>query len=324
MTEGHGHSHGHSHGHGHGHSHGLFGHHDHGPRDVRREDLWRLRVAIAINVVIVIGEGIGGYVTGSLALLSDAAHNLTDVGALLMAYFATRFATLPPNSRKSYGYYRLEILSALANGLTLVLVSLYILVEAWHRFQDPPSVDAGPVLVIATLGLAANAGSAWILMARRDSMNIRGAFLHLVADSVSSVGVIVASVVILSTGLLVVDVVASAVIAVIVVVSSWSLLRDSTEILLQGVPRDVDLDQLKAAIQQSCPTVLAVPDLHVWSLTSGTHVATLHVVVPQEALADSPAVIRAVTECLHDGYGIGHVTVQVEPPGFEEPGLVHD
>lgn len=306
----------------HDHSHGHHHHHGHGGH--RHGDLKRLQIAIAINVVVVIVEATSGYLTGSLALLSDAGHNLTDVGALAVAYFATRFATLPPTSRQSYGYYRLEMLSALANALALGIVSVLILIEAYERFQAPPEVPGGAVLIVSALALAGNLLSAGVLMARRESVNMRAAFLHLVADAVSSVGVLIAGAIILFTGQVLADPVASVLIAGIIIVSSTRLLWEVVGVLLQGVPRHVEPAEVRAALQRCSPDILAVHDLHVWSLTSQTHVATLHVVVPPEALVRSPEIIHAVTDVLHDQFGVSHVTVQVEPEGFEEPGDVHE
>lgn len=301
---GHGHGHGHSHGHGLGTTQG------------------RLLAAIAVNAVILIAEAIGGWITGSLALLSDAGHNLTDVGALVLAFFAARFASLPATDRRTFGYYRLEILSALANGVILVLVSLAILYEGFRRLSAPPDIPGTLVLIIAVIGLGGNLMGAAILMRDRDQLNVHGAFLHLIADSISSVGVIIAALVVIYTGNPIADVVASVLIAVIIILSSYNLIRETIDILLQAMPRGMEMEALQTCVGD-IPDVLSCHDLHVWSLTSGHHVATLHVVVPREKLPESERIIHDVTRRFHDQFGISHTTVQVEPPDFDEPGIVH-
>lgn len=260
---------GHRHDHGHDHHHAVAG-----PSNARR-----LAVVLGLTVAYAVVEAVGGLLTGSLALLADAGHMLSDALALGLALGATWLARRPATARLSFGYRRTEILAALANGVALVAIAIWIMVEAGGRFADPPDVDAGPVLAVAAAGLVVNAtGAAVLFRARERSLNMRAAFLHVLADLLGTAGVIVAAVVILATGWLAADPLVSVVIGVLVLASAWGVLRDSVGVLLEGTPPGVDADEVGRRMV-GMPGVMEVHDLHIWTITSGFSALSAHVLV---------------------------------------------
>jgi cobalt-zinc-cadmium efflux system protein len=294
------------HGHGHDHAHGVSS---------RRA----LALALGITATYTIVEVVGGLLTGSLALLADAAHMLSDNVSIALALLAVWLAARPATPERTFGYKRAEILAALANGVTLVAVSIWIFVEAAQRFRDPPDVLGGWMLAVGVVGLAVNvAAGAVLLRARRESLNVEAAFRHVVADLAGSVGVIVAAVTILATGWLEVDAVVGVVIGLLVLASSWTILRDSTRILLEATPRGVDAGAIGKRMAES-PGVREVHDLHVWTITSGFPALSAHVLVgPGE---DCHARRRELEELLGTAFGIEHTTLQVDHVG-DGTGLV--
>lgn len=255
-------------------------------------------------------EVVGGLATGSLALLADAGHMLSDALAVGVALFAIWLARRPPTPRRSFGYRRAEILAALANGVTLVAVAAWILIEAIRRLDNPPDVLGGWMLVVALAGLASNAVAALLLLrSGRGTLNVEAAFRHVVADVLGSVGVIVAAVVILTTGWSLVDPLVSAGIAVLIAASAWGVLREATHVLLEGTPSDIDLEELTRTILD-VPGIESVHDLHVWTITSGFDALSAHVLVGRDE--DCHARRRAVETALESRFGIGHTTLQVE------------
>ncbi len=292
-------SHGHQHTHVHGHAHG---------EDSRR----RLLLALSFTGAIFVAELAGGLITGSLALLSDAAHMFLDVLALAMSYAAIRIAALPADDRHSYGFHRVQVLAALANAVTLVVVAVGIFREAWHRFSEPPEIMAGPMLVIALIGLAANVASALVLHGHdEEDINVRGAFLHVLGDGLASAGVLAAAAVIMITGRTEVDAIVSVAIGLIVAYSSIGLLRRSLHILTEGVPEGLSLDTIAGAMHE-VRGVTEVHDLHVWSLGPGFSALSAHVVVDAETLPQVQGIMADLRRLLHDDYGIEHRTIQVE------------
>ena len=224
-------------------------------------------------------EVVAGFLTGSLSLLADAGHMLTDVAGLVLALAAMKLAERPPSPRRTYGYHRAEILAALTNGLVLLVVAAYILAEAWDRFRSPQPVASVPVLAVAAVGLAVNLAGAYLLHAgSHSSLNVRGAYNEVLADALSSVGVILGAGVILATGWLWVDPLVAVGIALFVLPRTWALLREALQVLLEGTPREVDLTALRAAME-GVPGVKTVHDLHVWTLTSGVHALSAHAVL---------------------------------------------
>jgi len=284
-------------------SHGHAHHHPHGSRR-------RLALVLGMTCAYLAVEVVAGFLAGSLALLADAGHMLTDVAGLVLALAAMKLAERRPSPRRTYGYHRAEILAALTNGLVLLAVAAYILAEAWNRFRSPHPVASVPVLAVATVGLAVNLAGAFLLHAgSRSSLNVRGAYNEVLADALSSVGVILGAGVILATGWLWVDPLVAAGIALFILPRTWALLREALQVLLEGTPREVDLAALRTAME-GVPGVKTVHDLHVWTLTSGVHALSAHAVL-QEGAAHG-AVLGALRTRVTGGFAISHVTVQLE------------
>jgi cobalt-zinc-cadmium efflux system protein len=280
--------------------------HDHGRVDSRRA----LAVALALTAAYTVVEVVGGIAAGSLALLADAVHMLSDNVAIALALVAVWLAGKPATPERTYGYKRAEVLAALANGVLLVALAIWIFVEAVLRLQDPGDPLGGWMLAIALLGLAVNVGSGLVLSGtRRHSINVEAAFRHVLADVLGSIGVAVAAVVILTTGWARADPVVSLFIGVLVLASAWSILRDSSEILLESTPRGLDVDALGRRLA-GAPGVVEVHDLHVWTITSGFTALSAHVLVrPGE---DCHGRRRELERLLHDEFGIEHTTLQVD------------
>jgi cobalt-zinc-cadmium efflux system protein len=278
--------------------------------DVRAQNRRVLAVVLGLTAAFTLVEVVGGIATGSLALLADAAHMLSDNLALGLALFAVWLAGRPSTPERSFGYQRAEILAALANGVVLVALAIWIFIEAWQRFSSPPDVLAGWVALVAVLGLAVNLVAALLLHRHgRDTLNTRAALRHVLADALGSVGVLVSAFVILFTGWEYADPIAGVVIAFLVLASSWTVLRDSVHILLEGAPRGIDAAALGRRLAEM-PGVVDVHDLHVWTITSGFHAMSAHVLV--ERGDDCHARRRELEEVLLREYGIEHTTLQVD------------
>ena len=288
--------------------------HDHGRVESRRA----LATALALTASYTVVEVVGGVLAGSLALLADAVHMLSDNIALAVALGAAWLAAKPASSERTFGYRRAEVLAALANGVMLVALAIWIFVEAVMRLRDPGDPLGGWMLAIALVGMAVNVGAGFILSrARRHSLNVEAAFRHVFADLLGSVGVAVAAVVILATGWVEADPLVSMLIGVLILASAWSILRDSTEILLESAPRGIDADALGRRLA-STPGVVEVHDLHVWTITSGFPALSAHVLVrPGD---DCHGRRRELETLLHDEFGIDHTTLQVDHAS--EAGLV--
>lgn len=297
---------GHHH-HGHGHDHG------HGAHAGNRR---RLALTLGLAASYMLAEAVGGWLTGSLALLADAGHMLSDAAALGLSLFAMWIAQRPPNPRRTWGYYRTEILAALANGAALVAISAWVVVEALRRFRNPPEVDAPVMMAIAAGGLAVNLIGLRILSGGRDeSLNVRGAWLHVLTDALGSVQAIAAGGLIWAFGWDWADPAASILISLLVVYSAWHLLRDTVGVLMEGTPSHIDLDDVRNTLA-GLPGVEGVHDLHVWTITSGMEALSAHLVVEDPTCAGS--LLRTVRTSLHDRFGIHHATVQIEPEHCEE------
>jgi cobalt-zinc-cadmium efflux system protein len=299
--------HGHDHGGGHGHSHGFGAH----ALEARREDSRRrLIVALGINVVMLVAEAVGGILTGSLAVLADAGHLLSDVGSIVLALIAARLAARPASGRRTFGYQRSEVLAALVNGLTLVAVSVFIAIEAIGRFSDPPSVAGGGVLALGVFGLLGNALATWYLArGERDDINLEGVIRHSFADALGSLGVIIAGAIVLAGGSDIVDPIVGLLISVLVLISSWRLLKEPFDVLMEAAPANLDVDNMGAAICR-VDGVRSVHDLHVWTVTAGFPALAAHVVVARGSDRDQ---IRQRLEMeLGESFGIEHTTLQME------------
>lgn len=255
-------------------------------------------------------EIIGGWLTNSLALLSDAVHMFTDAIALGLGLFGIWIADQPATEHKTYGFHRAEILVALLNGLVLWLVVLGVFWEAWQRMLTPPAVSGSGVLVVATVGLGVNLIAAWLLSgAASQNLSVRGAMLHVLSDLLGSVGVIASGIVILATGWNAADAAASVIIAVLILVSSFGLIREAVDVLMEAVPRHIDLDELRRTLE-GVPGATEVHDLHVWSLTTGHCALSAHAVVEEGATGDR--VLEEMNDRLAERFDIRHVTIQLE------------
>ena len=308
MTEEHAHQHEHEeHGHGHDHAHGGHAGHDHTAGANEKS----LKIALALTCAFLVVELVGGFLAHSLALLSDAAHMFTDTAALAIALMAIHIAKRPADSKRTFGYHRFEILAAAFNALLLLVVAVYILWEAYLRLKAPPEIQSNLMLGIAVVGLAVNLVSMKVLRSgQEESLNVKGAYLEVWADMVGSIGVILGAVIIKFTGSTWVDSAVAILIGLWVVPRTVTLLKSSINILLEGVPEDVDMEKLKAMLL-SIPGVKSLHDLHVWSVTSGKSTLTVHLVVEAEADAEQ-AILPEVRQRLADSFGIHHITVQCE------------
>lgn len=270
----------------------------------------RLVAVLLLNLAILGVEVVGGIAANSLALLADAGHMLTDVAGVGMALLAIWFAGRRPTSERTYGYLRVEILAAVTNAFLLFGVAAFILYEAWRRLSEPPEIASGLMLAVALVGLAANAASLFLLRtAQHESLNMRGAYLEVMGDFAGSAAVIVAAVVIAATGWAPADIVASAVIGLLILPRTFALLRDATDVLLEATPRGVDIDHVRQHILDA-PGVVDCHDLHAWTITSGMNVVSAHVILADGA--DAAKALDALCACLSDDFDIEHSTFQLE------------
>jgi cobalt-zinc-cadmium efflux system protein len=273
----------------------------------------RLALVLALTITYLVAEVVGGLLTHSLALLADAGHMLTDVGGLGLALMAIRFAERPATAERTYGYYRIEILAALSNAVVLIGISLFILYEAYERFRNPPEVQSGAMLAVAAVGLLVNIVGIYLLRSGSgESLNMKGAYFEVLSDMLTSVGVMVAGVIMLTTGWYYADPLISAGIGLFILPRTWLLLREAVSVLLEGTPADVNLTALREAIGKVAG-VTDVHDLHVWSLTSGVNAMSVHTVIDDHALHDE--VLAAVQRKVTSNFKIAHATVQVECQG---------
>jgi len=295
----------------------MHGHESHSHRVPARRPLF---IALIITLVYLAVEVFGGLWTHSLALLADAGHMLTDVASLGLALFAMWLAARPSPAEKTYGYYRTEILAALANGASLIVIAIVIFYEAFRRIGQPPEVDSLPMLLVAAVGLGANLLSAYVLFrSRADSLNLRGAFLHVAADALGSVGAILAGVIMLTTGWYLADPLISIGIGLLILFSSWNLLRESVDILMEAVPASVDLAELAHAVEADAQ-VANLHDLHVWTVTSGFYALSGHVVVNDGCcdVTESQALLERLRTMLRERFDVAHSTLQLEWTDLED------
>ena len=282
-----------------------------------RRNKKKLWIVFSFTTGYMFAEAIGGVLTERLALLADAGHMLTDAGALGLALFAIRYAERAATPGKTYGYLRTEILAALANAVALLLISFFILYEAWQRLRQPPEVLAGPMLIVASLGLIFNFVSMRMLTAAAgESLNAKGAYLEVLSDTLGSVGVIAASVIVLTTGWYLADPIIGAAIGLFIIPRTWTLLKDATHILMEGVPERIDLSAIETAMR-GIAGVLAIHDLHVWTLTSGWDSLSAHVTI--EDGAQQGSILTDLQELLKQRFQVEHATLQLEEKGAAPP-----
>lgn len=292
-------------------------HQDHNHTSPRKTASQGLRLTLLILAVYMVAEVFGGLLSGSLALLADAGHMLADVGALALSLFAIRMAARPATAHRTYGHYRAEILAALVNGSALVAIAIFVFIEAVRRLATPSEVMGGTMLAVAAGGLAVNLAGMWILHGgRNDSLNLRGAWLHLVSDALGSLGAITAGLLVWTYGWNWADPAASIIIGLLVVHSAWNLIKEAVAVLMEGSPGHIDVDQVRDAIL-SLAAVRELHDLHIWTITSGLEALSGHVVARDGA--DEQALLAEVRALLHKRFSIDHITIQIEAAGFAEP-----
>ena len=290
---------------GHHHSHS----HDHGHHHTENKKALLLAFVLIASFMLV--EVAGGIITNSLALLSDAGHMLSDAAALGLSYFAIKLGERKATPGKTYGYKRFEIIAAALNGLTLIAISIYIFVEAFQRFRNPPEVQSMGMLVISVIGLLVNIVAAFLLMRgdKEENLNVRSAFLHVLGDMLGSAGAIAAALLIYFFDWGIADPIASVAVAVLIIISGWRVMKDSFHILMEGAPVQIDSAKLREELL-SIPAVEDVHDLHIWSVTSGMPMLSCHIGISRNGEHD--AVLREAQTLLHDKFGIDHSTLQIE------------
>jgi cobalt-zinc-cadmium efflux system protein len=293
----------HSHTHSHSHSH---------LHEAARQTTTRLTWSLLITLAFVIFEAAAGYFANSLALLTDAAHNLTDVIALGLSWFAIRITAQPANAQKTYGYHRAGILVALLNSTTLILISLGIFYEAYKRFMSPPEVQSTVLIVVGLIAVGVNLVTA--LLVRHGSetdLNLRSAFVHLMGDVISTLGAVVAGVIIYFTGANWLDPFVSVLIGLLILYNAWGILRDAVDILLESTPRDVDMKKMVGEITR-LEGVLGVHDLHVWSITQNLRTMSAHILTEDISVSAGAEIQNRINELVYHRYNIAHATLQLE------------
>ena len=289
----------------HSHTHSHFG-------DIAKQTTSRLALSLFLTLTFVFVEVIAGFIGNSLALLTDAVHNLTDVIALGLSWYAIRLTSQPANARKTYGYHRAGILVALLNSTTLVLISLGIFYEAWQRFMNPPDVQSGVLITVGILAVMINLATA--LLVRKGSehdLNVRSAFMHLMGDVFSTIGAVIAGVIIYFTGANWLDPFVSVLIGFLILYNAWGILRDSVNILLEATPRDIDVSKLVQDVME-IQGVLGVHDLHIWSIAQNLRTMSAHILTEDLSISAGAEVQRQINEVVFHRYNIAHATLQLE------------
>ena len=294
------------------------------PGPLREGEARRLSYTLALALLATVLEAAGGWAAHSLALLSDAGHMLADAGAIALSLFALRIGARPADARRTYGYYRLEILAALLNGAVLIAIAVGIVFEAWQRLRNPHPVNVRVVLLLALIGIALNAAGMWLTHARDSSMNLRSTFLHLAGDLLNSVGVLASAAIIAWTGRLEADPIISFLIAGTIVWSAIRLCREAVDVLLEGVPAHLDFSEVNQALGE-VPGVAAVHDLHVWTITSGLIALSCHIVVSCEGpqCRSHDEILTDARQVLRDKFRIEHTTIQFESESYQHDDVVH-
>ena len=294
-----------------GHKHSSSHPHSHG--DARKLSRKRLLAVLALTGSFMIAEAIAGFITGSLSLIADAGHMLGDVAALSLAVIAGWLSAKPASASRTYGYHRSEILAALANSVLMVLISIFVFIEAIGRLTNPPEVHSVPMLIVASLGLCVNIFSMRLLTSSADkSLNARAAYLEVFSDMIASVGVVAAAVIMMTTGWYMADPLLSGTLAIFILWRTWGLLKESIDILMENAPAHVHLDELSKEIG-AIPGVVSVHDLHVWTITSGMISMSGHVSI--DDTAESSTVLNQIKTLLNNKYEIKHSTIQLETAG---------
>jgi cobalt-zinc-cadmium efflux system protein len=290
---------------GHGHSHG------HGSELTGK----RLGLAIFITLSFVVGEAVAGFFSHSLALWSDAGHNFADALALVFSWYGIWISSRPSTSKRTFGYHRVGILAALVNAVSLVVIALLIFWEALSRLHDPQPVESKPMIVVALIAVLINTIiSLWLRQAAKDDLNVRSAYLHMLGDAISAAGVVVAGVIVAFSGASIADPIVSILIGLLIVWSSWGVLKESVNVLLESIPEGMDMDAVEQTIC-GVEGVIAVHDLHVWTIGSGIIACSCHITVGEQSIREGQNVLRAVNGALKHKFRISHPTIQVEVEG---------
>jgi cobalt-zinc-cadmium efflux system protein len=297
--------------------------HTHGSHSLISTNQRRLLVALTITGLMTIVELAGGLISNSLALIGDAGHMFTDTLALGLSLFALNLTKRPASQTKTYGYYRAEILAALVNGTILVLVSGYIFYEAYHRFVEPPEVRGGLMLIVAAIGLAANVvGISVLRSAGSRNLNVKGAFLHMWSDTLSSVGVIAAGAIIFVTGRTIADPIISIIIGLLILRGAGGLVWESINILLEAVPKNLDVSRMNDAVRK-LKGVKDIHDVHLWAITSGMYAMSCHLLIEDQMVSNCTQIVDEVNKMLKQEFGISHSTVQLECEECENSPVCH-
>jgi cobalt-zinc-cadmium efflux system protein len=281
----------------------------------------RLGLSIGLTLAFVLGEAVAGYLSHSLALMSDAGHNFSDALALALSWYGFQAAKQPATAKRTFGSHRVGILAALANALTLVAIGAIIIWEAIERFRDPKPVQSGPMIWVALVAVVLNGViSLWLRSGAKRDLNLRSAYLHMLGDAVSAFGVVLAGVIVAFTGSTLADPLVSLLIGGAIIWSSWGIITESVGILLEAVPKGVDMEALERSIK-GVHGVLGVHDLHVWAVASGILSASCHVLVSEQSIRSGEQILKAVAEMLSHDFAIGHTTIQVEVEGCDADSL---
>jgi len=287
--------------------------HEHKISEPFSGDVNSLVIALSITLLMMLAEFAGGILSGSLALISDAGHMLTDAGALTLSLFATIFSRQPSTLKNTYGFYRLEILSSLLNGSILFMLSGYVFYQAFNRLFNPQAVEGMLMLVVAVIGLLANIVSALILSRGTGrSLNVKGAFFHVLSDALTSVGVIIGGIVIVSTHFYLIDPILGCVIGIFILAGGWRLVSESVEILLESTPRDLDIDQIVGVLKNEIEGIKGVHDVHVWTITTGLRALSAHVLVEDKRVSQCEDISSKIKKILAERFSISHVTLEFE------------
>lgn len=301
----------------------MAGHHAH-PHSHGRQTRFRLGLALFLTLGFVIVEAVAGYLANSLALLTDAAHNITDVAALALTWYAFHLSGQPSHAGKTFGYHRVGILAALVNSTTLAVIAVGIFYEAYHRFLTPPAVAADLLMIVGAAAFAVNLLTAWLVSHGADhDLNLRSVFLHLLGDVLSTLAAILAGVGIWLTGFQWLDPLASVLIALLILWNAWLVLRETIEILLESTPRDIEMSTMVRDLMQ-IDGVRGVHDLHVWSLSRQFRILSAHIVVDDMPISRASLIQYEVRKVIEHEYGIGHVTLQLECEGCDPDALYCD
>jgi cobalt-zinc-cadmium efflux system protein len=282
-------------------------HHHHAPATGKR-----LMISLIFTLLFVAGEGIAGMLTNSLALWSDAGHNLADFLALGLTFYAVQMAKKPSDEKRSFGYHRVGILAALANAVSLLVISFFIFAEAIHRFQHPEIVQSGIMVIVALIAVILNGAIGFSLKhGAEHDLNLKSAYIHMMGDAASAVGVVIAGIVIYFTQSTLADPIASLFIAILILWSSWGILKEALHVLMEGVPAGMNIAKIEESIQ-AVPGVLGAHHFHIWSVSSGRHACSGHIIVAEQGMHSAQKILSLVSEKLEIDFGIGHITIQME------------